>query len=165
MIWLQRDRRVWTRARGGRGAPVGGRGYRTCGSRARRESPRCRRATDADVLQIDVHVSRTREQQIVAASEERIARARLNQLMGARLGEAFLLDIAPVVSTSIDAIDLAALEAEAIKARPEVTVAAPRNSWPVRARRRPAPRYSRTRTKRNERFDQGVAAEPIEVAS
>jgi outer membrane protein TolC len=79
--------------------------------------------TDADVLQIDVHLSRTREQQIVAASEERIARARLNQLMGAPLGEAFLLERAPV-TTIIDAIDLAALEAEAIKARPDVTLAA-----------------------------------------
>ena len=81
------------------------------------------RVTDADVLQIDVHLSRTREQQIVAASEERIARARLNQLMGAPLGDAFLLDTAPVIS-GIDAIDLAALEAEAIKARPDVTLAA-----------------------------------------
>ena len=78
--------------------------------------------TDADVLQIDVHLSRTREQQIVAASEERIARARLNQLMGAPLGEAFVLEPAPV-TTIIDAIDLAALEAEAIKARPDVTLA------------------------------------------
>ena len=81
------------------------------------------RVTDADVLQIDVHLSRTREQQIVAASEERIARARLNQLMGAPLGDAFLLDTAPVIG-GIDAIDLAALEAEAIKARPDVTLAA-----------------------------------------
>ena len=76
--------------------------------------------TDADVLQIDLHLSRTRERQIVAASEERIARARLNQLMGAPLGDAFLLDPAPA-TTIIDASDLAALEAEAIKARPDVT--------------------------------------------
>jgi outer membrane protein TolC len=78
--------------------------------------------TDADVLQIDVHLSRTRQQQIVAASDERIARARLNQLMGAPLGEAFLLEPAPSV-TFIDASDLAGLEAEAIKNRPDVTVA------------------------------------------
>jgi outer membrane protein len=78
--------------------------------------------TDADVLQIDVHLSRTREQQIVAASDERIARARLNQLMGAPLGEAFLLEPAPAV-TIIDATDLAALEAEAIKNRSDVTLA------------------------------------------
>jgi len=48
--------------------------------------------TDADVLQLDVYVSRVREQQIRAASEERIARAQLNQLMGEPLGEAFALD-------------------------------------------------------------------------
>lgn len=78
--------------------------------------------TDADVLQIDVHLSRTREQQIAAASDERIARARLNQLMGAPLGEAFRLEPAQAVSI-IDATDLAELEAEAIKARPDVTLA------------------------------------------
>jgi outer membrane protein len=78
--------------------------------------------TDADVLQIDVHLSRTREQQIVAASDERIARARLNQLMGAPLGEAFLLEPAPTV-TIIEATDLAGLEAEALKNRPDVTLA------------------------------------------
>jgi outer membrane protein len=78
--------------------------------------------TDADVLQIDVHLSRTREQQIVAASDERIARARLNQLLGAPLGEAFLLEPAPAASI-IDATDLAGLEAEAIRNRPEVALA------------------------------------------
>ena len=78
--------------------------------------------TDADVLQIDVHLSRAREQQIVAASDERIARAQLNQLIGAPLGEAFVLDPAPVTA-AIAALDLAVLEAEAIKARPDVTLA------------------------------------------
>ena len=78
--------------------------------------------TDADVLQIDVHVSRTREQQIVTAADERIARARLNQLMGAPLGEVFLLESSPTV-TVIDATDLAGLEAEAITNRPDVTLA------------------------------------------
>jgi outer membrane protein len=78
--------------------------------------------TDADVLQIDVHLSRRREQQIVAASDERIARARLNQLLGAPLGEAFLLEPAPAV-TIIDATDLAGLEAEAIENRPDVALA------------------------------------------
>jgi outer membrane protein TolC len=78
--------------------------------------------TDADVLQIDVHLSRTHEQQIVAASDERIARAQLNQLIGAPLNEAFLLDPAPAIAV-IDAADLAVLEAEAIKARPDVALA------------------------------------------
>jgi len=78
--------------------------------------------TDADVLQLDVHVSRTREQQIRSASDERIARARLNQLMGEPLGAPFLLESAasaPVIDTS----NLAALETEAIGKRPDVAVA------------------------------------------
>jgi len=78
--------------------------------------------TDADVLQIEVHLSRTRELQIVAASDERIARARLNQLMGAPLGEVFLLEPAPAVAM-IDTADLARLEAEAITNRPDLTLA------------------------------------------
>lgn len=78
--------------------------------------------TDADVLQIDVQLSRARERQIVAASDERIARAQLNQLMGAPLGEAFVLEPAPAIAI-VDASDLAGLEAEAIKNRPEVTLA------------------------------------------
>ena len=80
------------------------------------------RTTDADVLQIDVHLSRTREQQIIAGSDERIARARLNQLMGAPLGEVFLLEPAPAVAM-IDTTDLARLEADAITNRPDVTLA------------------------------------------
>ena len=51
--------------------------------------------TDADVLQIDVYLSRTREQQIRAAADERIARAQLNQLMGEPLGEVFALELYP----------------------------------------------------------------------
>jgi outer membrane protein len=78
--------------------------------------------TDADVLQVGVHLSRTRERQIVAASDERIARARLNQLIGAPLAEAFLLEPAPAVAM-IDTADLARLEAEAIASRPDVTLA------------------------------------------
>ena len=78
--------------------------------------------TDADVLQIDVHLSRTRAQQIVAASDERIARARLNELMGARPGETFRLDPA-AAGTSIDLSDLAGLETEAIRSRPDVALA------------------------------------------
>jgi outer membrane protein TolC len=79
-------------------------------------------ATDADVLQIDVHVSRTRQQQILAASEERIARARLNQVMGEPLDAVFMLEPAGVVPL-IDATNLAALEAEALDKRPDVRVA------------------------------------------
>jgi outer membrane protein TolC len=78
--------------------------------------------TDADVLQAEVHVARTREQQIQADANERIARARLNQLMGEPLGEAFVLERAPAPVAS-STTDLALLEAEAIENRPDVTLA------------------------------------------
>ena len=78
--------------------------------------------TDADVLQIDVYVSRTREQQIRAASDERVARAQLNQLMGEPLGEAFVLDRS-TTAAAIDATDVGALEAQALRNRPDVALA------------------------------------------
>ena len=53
------------------------------------------RVTDADVLQLDVYLARTLEQQVQATSDERIARARLNQLMGEPLGTMFSLDLTP----------------------------------------------------------------------
>jgi outer membrane protein TolC len=80
-------------------------------------------ATDADVLQLDVHLSRTREQQIRAASDERMARAQLNQLMGDPLGQAFALDRSSLAA-AIDTTDLASLEEEAVKNRPDVALAA-----------------------------------------
>ena len=79
-------------------------------------------ATDADVLQLDVYVSRAREQQIGAAADERIARAQLNQLMGEPLGTTFALDRSPTAA-ALDATDLAALESEAIMNRPDVKLA------------------------------------------
>jgi outer membrane protein len=79
--------------------------------------------SDADVLHIDVYVSQTREQQIRAASDERIARAELNQLMGEPLGALFALDRFPGAA-AIDVTNLAALEAEALENRPDVTLAA-----------------------------------------
>lgn len=79
--------------------------------------------TDADVLQLDVYLSRAREQQIRAVSDERIARAQLNQLMGEPLGEAFAIDRSPTAS-AIDATDLASLEVEALENRPDVKLAA-----------------------------------------
>ncbi len=78
--------------------------------------------TDADVLQIDVYASRAREQEIRSASEERIARAELNQLMGEPLDAAFELDPF-VASPSAATPDVAALEAEAIDHRPDVKLA------------------------------------------
>jgi outer membrane protein len=79
--------------------------------------------TDADVLQLDVYVSQTLAQQIRAASDERIARAQLNELMGEPLDAVFLLDAAPAASV-IAAADLPSLEAEALENRPEVKLAA-----------------------------------------
>jgi outer membrane protein len=79
--------------------------------------------TDADVLQIDVYLSRTCEQQIRAAAAERIARAQLNQLMGEPLGEVFALELHSAPA-AIDAANLESLEEEAIKNRPDVKFAA-----------------------------------------
>jgi outer membrane protein TolC len=79
--------------------------------------------TDADVLQLDVHVSRTREQQIRAAADERIARSQLNQLIGEPLDADFALDSSPAASL-IDTTALASLEAEALKNRPDLALAA-----------------------------------------
>jgi len=79
--------------------------------------------TDADVLQLDVYLSRAREQQIRAAADERIAHAQLNQLMGEPLEAAFVLDGSAAVAM-IDVTDIASLEAEALKNRPDVKLAA-----------------------------------------
>jgi outer membrane protein TolC len=80
-------------------------------------------ATDADVLQLDVHVSATREREIRAVADEQVARAQLNRLMGDPLDTAFTLDPAAALAP-IDTSDLAALEAEALDARPDLTLAA-----------------------------------------
>jgi outer membrane protein TolC len=78
--------------------------------------------TDSDVLQLDVFLSRAQEQQIRAASDERIARAQLNQLMGDPLDAPFVLDRS-AAAPSIDHTDLAALQAEAVRNRPDVKLA------------------------------------------
>jgi outer membrane protein TolC len=80
------------------------------------------RATDADVLQLDVYLARTLERQVQAASDERIARARLNQLMGEPLDAVFSLDPASPANT-IDVGNPAGLEEEALTNRPEVALA------------------------------------------
>ena len=51
------------------------------------------RVTDADVLQLDVYLARALEQQVQATTDERVARARLNQLMGEPLSTMFSLDL------------------------------------------------------------------------
>jgi len=80
------------------------------------------RVTDADVLQLDVYVARTLEQQVQATSDERIARARLNQLIGEPLSTMFSLDLTPS-AVAIDITNPAGLEEEAVKNRPEVALA------------------------------------------
>jgi outer membrane protein TolC len=80
------------------------------------------RATDADVLQLDVYVALTLEQQVQATADERIARAQLNQLMGEPLSTMFSLDLTPP-AISIDITNPAGLEEEALKNRPEVSLA------------------------------------------
>jgi outer membrane protein len=80
------------------------------------------RVTDADVLQLDVYLARMLERQVQAASDERIARARLNQLMGEPLSTAFSLDLTPP-AIAIDITNPAGLEEEAVKNRPEVALA------------------------------------------
>ena len=96
-------------------------------ARADRERASNRRdagmVTDADVLQLDVRLARTREQQIRAASDERIARARLNQVMGEPLDATFFLESTPAAA-ALAVTDLAVLEAEALTNRPDVTLAA-----------------------------------------
>jgi outer membrane protein len=80
------------------------------------------RVTDADVLQLDVYLAHTLEQQVQAMSDERVARARLNQLMGEPLGTMFSLDLTPP-AIAIDITNPAGLEEDALKYRPEVALA------------------------------------------
>jgi outer membrane protein TolC len=80
------------------------------------------RVTDADVLQLDVYLARTLEQQVQATSDERIARARLNQLIGEPLSTMFSLDLTPP-AIDIDITNSTGLEEEALKKRPEVALA------------------------------------------
>jgi outer membrane protein len=79
-------------------------------------------ATDSDVLQLDVFLSRAQEQQIRAVSDERIARAQLNQLMGDPLDAAFVLE-RTAAPAAVDYTDLAALQTEAVRNRPDVKLA------------------------------------------
>ena len=87
-------------------------------ARARREAGL---VTDADVLAIDVHLARMREERIRAAADEGVARTRLNQVLGASLDEAFELDPAPAVPDA--ALTQGDLEREAMAARPEIKLA------------------------------------------
>jgi outer membrane protein len=79
--------------------------------------------TDADVLQLDVFLSRAQEQQIRAVSDERIARAQLNQLMREPLETLFILDRFAAAPAIDQHTDLTALQAEALRNRPDVKLA------------------------------------------
>jgi len=80
------------------------------------------RVTDADVLQLDVYLTRALEQQVQATADERIARARLNQLMGEPLSTTFSLDLT-LAAITVDIADAARLENEAVRNRPELALA------------------------------------------
>jgi outer membrane protein TolC len=75
-------------------------------------------ATEADVLSIDVHRAAMREREIQARTEAVIARARLNELVGAPLDTVFTLD--PLSPVARPAELLPALEAQALEARPDI---------------------------------------------
>lgn len=80
------------------------------------------RVTDADVLQLDVYLAQTLEHHVKAMSDERVARAQLNQLMGEPLSAMFSLDATPPAIV-MDVTNPAGLEEEAVKNRPEVALA------------------------------------------
>jgi len=80
------------------------------------------RVTDADVLQLDVYLARALEQQVQATADERVARARLNQLMGEPLSTMFSLDLT-LPAITIDITTPASLEEEALRNRPDLTLA------------------------------------------
>jgi outer membrane protein TolC len=79
-------------------------------------------ATEADVLAVQVHAADVRARQIAADGDLQVARARLNDLVGAPLDTVFALglDTSPA---PVDA-DAPALETEALAGRPEVKLAA-----------------------------------------
>ena len=78
--------------------------------------------TDSDVLQVDLFVASTREQAIRAESDERIARAHLNQLMGEPLDASFSVEALSGMP-AMDTSDRLSLEAEALAHRPAVEMA------------------------------------------
>jgi outer membrane protein TolC len=87
-------------------------------ARARRDAGL---VTDADVLAIEVHRAQVRSREIAASGDERVARAQLNQVMGAALDESFELDPVPPAPDATAAVE--ALEAEAVANRPEIELA------------------------------------------
>lgn len=76
-------------------------------------------ATEADVLALRVHLAQMQERRIQSASERTIARAELNQAMGAPLDTEYVLDDPAPAPLELPAV--AELEKEALSARPEMT--------------------------------------------
>lgn len=79
-------------------------------------------ATEADVLAVQVHLADARARHTQAVGQERIARAQLNELIGAPLDTQYALAVEP--PTELAADDAPALEQEALAARPEARMAA-----------------------------------------
>ena len=76
-------------------------------------------ATDADVLALAVHAADMRQREIQAEGDAAVARAELNRLMGAPIDRTYLVE-EPPAPEAVSA-DVAALSAEAERARPELT--------------------------------------------
>lgn len=79
-------------------------------------------ATEADVLAVQVHLAEARARQTYASGQERTARAQLNELIGAPLEASYVLSVGPPTDLSTD--DSAALQREALSARPDARLAA-----------------------------------------
>jgi outer membrane protein len=79
--------------------------------------------TDADVLQVDVHLAHVRQRAIQTAADEAVARVRLNALMGQPLDAAFVLESFADTGPRPSA-DLRSLELAAVEHRPDVRRAA-----------------------------------------
>jgi outer membrane protein TolC len=79
-------------------------------------------ATRADVLAVQVHVAEMRAAEVGAQGQVEVARARLNELIGAPLDTAWTLALEP--SPVPETASGSALESEALAARPEVKLAA-----------------------------------------
>lgn len=125
----QQDLAVTVTSAYGRALLASARAQAAAGAVAAADADRARAAarrdaglvTDADVLQLDMYLSRAKASQIEAHADERIARAELNALMGEPLDTEFAL--APLEPLTSDAVDMRALESEALAARTEVQAA------------------------------------------
>jgi outer membrane protein TolC len=78
-------------------------------------------ATHADALAVQVHDAEMRAAAVAALGQVEVARARLNELIGAPLDAVWTLALEPGAAPELG--DVSALEAEALGARPEVKLA------------------------------------------